>query len=420
MVHTKELPCADLIPFDLHGELFCLKAEDHYLRIYTDAGEALVLCRFSDAIKSLPDNIGLQTHRSYWVARSAIKSTLIQAHRKFLILESGLTVPVSRSRVADVKKAGWFVSRRHPQPSPSFIDRLKMTWAATKTWRRSAVAGAGVSLGIVVGAGFLSSPVVVTQATKPLSPAEQAFANGWQEYLRDTPSSFVRAANYFERAVSIDHDFGKAYGALASLYHSAAVRGWNKQWGQQLHVTYRLAHQNLINAARHPSAIGHAAEAQALLYRRRIEEAMVESARAIAIDPKNPAGHLWMANSLIMIGLPTQAEGFLDEAKALGHPGSPSTLWARGMAAFSRNEFNFAANLFEQCLKLSPSMNPMPLVSAYGHLGRRLDAEKIIARERAKRTVVNPLSLATVMDGMIFRRKEDARRFIKGLRQAGL
>jgi tetratricopeptide (TPR) repeat protein len=420
MVHTKDLPCANLIPFELQGEVFCLKAEDHYLRIYTDTGEALVLFRFRDAVSSLPTAAGLQTHRSYWVARAAVKKTNSQAQRKFLVLCNGLSVPVSRSRVGDLRKAGWLISHRQPAVTPTITSRMKSLWTTAALWRRSAVAGAGVSIGILIGAGLLTSSSVMTKTDTPLSPAEAAFANGWQEYLRDTPASFVRAANHFQRAVSIDREFGKAYGALASLYHSAAVRGWNKQWGQKLHVTYRLAHQNLIDAARHPTAIGHAAEAQALLYRRRIEEAMVESARAIAIDPKNPAGHLWMANSLIMIGLPTQAEGFLDQARLLGHPSSPSTYWARGMAAFSRDDFNFAANQFEQCLELSPSMNPMPLVAAYGHLGRKLDAENIIAKEQAKRTIINPLNLATVMDGMIFRRKEDAKRFINGLRKAGL
>jgi len=286
-------------------------------------------------------------------------------------------------------------------------------------WRRSAIAGVAACLGIVIGVnlvGVRNDPMIISLD----GPAETEFVIGWQEYLRDTPDSFVRAAGHFRRAVAIDENFGKAYGALASLYHSASVRGWNRQWGLKLHETYRLAHQNLLDAARHPSAEGHAAEAQALLYRRRIEEAMVESARAIAIDPKNPSGHLWMANSLIMIGLPNQATAFLDQAKALGHPGSPSTLWARGMAAFSKDDFNAAANYFERCIEQSPAMNSMPLVASYGHLGRREEAQDIINRERSRRTVVNPLNLVTVMDGMIFRRKEDAKRFVTGMRLAGI
>jgi tetratricopeptide (TPR) repeat protein len=417
MVHTRDLPCANLIPFEFQGEVFCLKAEDHYLRIYTDMGEALVLFRFKQAIACLSSKTGLQTHRSFWVSCCAISKT----RRHSITLKNGLVVPVSRSRIASLQQAGWLVSSQRTAPAPTLYQRLQTLWTTSTRWRRTVIAGVGMSLGVLVG-------IVITQPQeKPviaelpsLSPAETAFASGWKEYLKDTPSSFIRAAGHFQRAVAIDHNLGKAYGALASLYHSAAVRGWNRQWGQKLHVTYRLAHQNLLSATRNPSALGHAAEAQDLLYRRRIEEAMVESARAIAIDPKNPVGHLWMANSLIMIGLPAQADAFLDQARALGHPDSPSTYWARGMAAFARDDFNAAANHFEQSLALSPSMNPMPLVASYGHLGRWQDARKIIDAERAKRTKINPLNLVTVMDGMIFRRKVDAKRFINGLRKAGL
>jgi tetratricopeptide (TPR) repeat protein len=430
MIQTRNLPCGDLIPYELQGEVLCLKAEDHYLRVYSTAGEALVLFRFSDAVKALPKEAGLQVHRSYWVSRSALLKTPRRGQRQYLELTNGLTLPVSRSHVPELRDAGWLVSSpRSSTIRHSLIHRLTPSWMrnsgltkwglAPKSWRHPALSAATLCIGILIGTNLITpsgkTPVSNTQAV-----AEAAFASGWREYLQDTPQSFTRAAKHFQQAVAMDEDLGKAYGALASLYHSAAVRGWNRQMGQRLHVTYRLAHQNLISAARHPSAEGHAAEAQALLYRRRVEEAMVESARAIAIDPKNPAGHLWMANSLIMAGLAEQAEGFLDKAKSLGHPSSPSTLWARGMAAFVRQDFNAAANHFEQSIEQSPAMNAMPLVAVYGHLGRQQDAAEIIEHERAQRTVINPLNLVTVMDGMIFRRKVDAKRFVTGLKLAGL
>jgi len=416
MIQTRQLPCADLIPAELQGEVFCLKAEDHYLRIYTSAGEALVLFCFSKAIKSLSQEKGMLVHRSFWVARQAVKKARRVGQRQYLDLLNGLSVPVSRSRMAQLRDAQWLQS---PRAQPARGWRLVSHWLKPGRWYRPVVAGFSLSLGVMIGAGlmhFSSSPPSAN--TNIL--AETTFANGWQEYLRDTPQSFTLAAGYFNRAVAIDQDFGKAYGALASLYHSAAVRGWNRQWGQPLHETYRLAYRNLLSADRHPSAMGHAAEAQMLIYRLQNEEAMVESTRAIAMDPENPAGHLGMANSLIIAGLPDVAVGFLDHARKLGHPDSPSTLWARGMAAFTNNDFNLAANYFERCLKQSPEMNSMPLVAAYGHLGRRQEAAVLINKEKARRTPANPLELATVMDGMIFRHKEDAKRFTSGLRKAGL
>ena len=42
--------------------------EDHYVRVFTDAGESLILLRLSDAMAEVRDVPGLQIHRSHWVA----------------------------------------------------------------------------------------------------------------------------------------------------------------------------------------------------------------------------------------------------------------------------------------------------------------------------------------------------------------
>jgi len=408
------------MPPILHGDLLCLKAEDHYLRIFSDRGESLVLAGLGATVASLPVDEGMLTHRSYWVAKSGIARTFRKGRRQFFELTNGFTVPISRSRLPVLRQAGWL-----SMGEQTTLPRRTMTrWlsSAISPIRSIAVTAAlCIFLGMVGGASLMHlNSTNTAREAHTLSPDNIAFAAGWQEYLRDTPESFIRAVKHFENAIIINPDLGAAYGALASLYHSAAVRGWNQQWGQKLHETYRLAHKNLLIAAKYPSAIGHAAEAQALLYRYRFEEAIVEASRAIAMEPNNPAGHLWMANSLIIAGLPNQAVGFLDHAKTLGHPASPSTLWARGMAAFIDRDFEAAAGYFEQCITKSPAMNPMPLVAAYGHLKRHEEARKIIETVKATRTKTNPLNLATVMDGMIFRQREDANRFKKGLRLAGL
>ena len=55
------------------ASLLAIKSEDHYLRIYTSIGEELILMRLSDAVESLAGADGMQTHRSWWVARHTIK-----------------------------------------------------------------------------------------------------------------------------------------------------------------------------------------------------------------------------------------------------------------------------------------------------------------------------------------------------------
>ncbi len=90
------------------------------------------------------------------------------------------------------------------------------------------------------------------------------------------------------------------------------------------------------------------------------------------------------------------------------------------MAAFGLGEYRSAARLFEKALEQSPYMDPIPLAVVYGHLGWRERARDVIDRERAKRPSTHPVTVSTVMDGWFFRRKDDARRFVAGLRIAGL
>lgn len=85
------------LPASIDGEIVALKAEDHYLRVYTDKGNTLVHHRFSDAVHDLRHLDGLQVHRSYWVRRSAIEKRYTERHSQFVRLRTGLKVPVSRS-----------------------------------------------------------------------------------------------------------------------------------------------------------------------------------------------------------------------------------------------------------------------------------------------------------------------------------
>ncbi len=93
------------LPIEKRGELICLEMSDHYLKVYTDKGHHLLLMRFKDALDILIDYPGLQTHRSWWVAKSAIISLKKDGRKTFLILANQLEVPVSRTFVEAVKAA---------------------------------------------------------------------------------------------------------------------------------------------------------------------------------------------------------------------------------------------------------------------------------------------------------------------------
>lgn len=416
MIHSNDLTIAPRIPASQHGRLLYLKSEDHYIRVCTDKGTALIFGRLSDVIAILDKKHGRQVHRSWWVAQAAVIRAIRKNGKTFLELSNGHIVPVSRARAKELRSAGWLNNPGEPRNSHK-SPRSWWHWVPRPT---QLIPTAIAVIALLIGGLALYDSTNLRTEMASTSPAERAFAAGWQDYLLDTPQSLKRASGHFQKAVGYDDQYGKAYGAMASLYHSAATRGWSTYLGLTPHEVYRRAHANLILADKHPTAIGYAAEAQALLYRHRVEDAMAMAARALALEPHDPSGHIWMANALIMAGLPVVATGFLDHAEQLGHPGSPTTLYFRGLAAFTEKDYAEAARYFEQAFDQSPEMSPVSLISAYGLLGEIEKAQNVISAERAKRTPINPLNITTAMDGMVFDKKQHAQQYVRGLRLAGL
>lgn len=104
-------PCAfraRLPPAIRTAAIQAVEGHDHYLRVHTDQGTALITGRLSDAVAILGGTEGAQTHRSWWVARDAVRAAKRSRGRAVLHLWSGLTVPVSRSFAPILRRSGWF------------------------------------------------------------------------------------------------------------------------------------------------------------------------------------------------------------------------------------------------------------------------------------------------------------------------
>jgi hypothetical protein len=100
-------PFLKRIPARLGTELLSIMTEDHYLRVTTDRGSDLVLYRLSDAVAELDASLGLQVHRSHWVARRAVERVERDGHRIRLVLKTGERIPVSRTYQRQLRRAGW-------------------------------------------------------------------------------------------------------------------------------------------------------------------------------------------------------------------------------------------------------------------------------------------------------------------------
>lgn len=88
--------------------IMALQAEDHYLRVHFMGGQStLILMRLSDAMAELPADIGRQTHRSWWVAKDAVRSVSKADGRAMLRISADIEAPVSRSFYKTLNDDGW-------------------------------------------------------------------------------------------------------------------------------------------------------------------------------------------------------------------------------------------------------------------------------------------------------------------------
>lgn len=82
---------------------FCLQMQDHYVRVHRATGVTMELMSMKAAIDRYGAADGLQVHRSWWVARSAIGAVERNGRGFRLQVSGGLTVPVARNRIAELR-----------------------------------------------------------------------------------------------------------------------------------------------------------------------------------------------------------------------------------------------------------------------------------------------------------------------------
>ena len=82
-----------LINVQKRGQLISVSAQDHYVSITTSGGADLIRMTLSDAIALIEPGVGVQIHRSHWVALSAIQN--VNEQNRTVTLINGDLLPVS-------------------------------------------------------------------------------------------------------------------------------------------------------------------------------------------------------------------------------------------------------------------------------------------------------------------------------------
>jgi tetratricopeptide (TPR) repeat protein len=235
--------------------------------------------------------------------------------------------------------------------------------------------------------------------------------------IRRTPDDYAEAATHFKRAVSLDPEYSRAYAALAATYWE----GWERWWYRQLGFEEWMGPRNeaekyLEIALRKPTALAHQVASEVRRQQDRHADMVHEAETAVQLDPNDPNSYVGLSLALLLDG---NAEGALmaaDRAINLDPQNPAYYLYLKGMAQFSLEQYEQAAEFLERALELNPA-NFSPnnfLIPTYARLGR-IDA----ARERVTKHPL-PISIDWMKYYYRFRRPEDWIRFADGLRLAGV
>ncbi len=89
------------LPPKLGRDVIYLNVSGHYVNAVTTEGAGVILMRFADAVAELGD-VGIQVHRSYWVAHRHITGIFRRDERTMVRVTGGHELPVSRTHLSAV------------------------------------------------------------------------------------------------------------------------------------------------------------------------------------------------------------------------------------------------------------------------------------------------------------------------------
>jgi len=88
------------LPAALRRDILALEAEDHYVRVHTLHGSALILMRLADAAAIIDPRLGLRVHRSWWVAKDGVRTVERTPGRAIARLVDDTGVPISKTHLS--------------------------------------------------------------------------------------------------------------------------------------------------------------------------------------------------------------------------------------------------------------------------------------------------------------------------------
>jgi adenylate cyclase len=242
--------------------------------------------------------------------------------------------------------------------------------------------------------------------------AYEYYLRGAYCYSHDSAEELAECHAMFEKAVSLDPEYARAWGYLAYTTMRGAIHGWMEPGCSELALDYarkavRLDSYDYAN---------HWDLAFVLWNMRSFDQAMEEYRRALALNPNDADLLAEMGDTLAYWGSPGEAIAQLTRAMEINPIYPDWYRWNMGWALFSARSYEAS---LKQLLQIQEPHNNVRLILAADHvrLGNLAEARSAVAQflEREPGYTLEKLRLRTA-----FRRPEDEAHWLDAVREAGL
>lgn len=259
--------------------------------------------------------------------------------------------------------------------------------------------------------------------------AYDLFLKGWGHLQRRSPEDAAKAVRFFEQAVALDPEYGRAHAALAQIYWDFSLSArfgtlmglqtGQGQWATEITVK-EFAWNHFQKAQRRPTSQTHALAARIYQRQRRFEEAIREAEEAVDLGPNNPLAYDVLIENLIYAGRVGEARDLIDKTISLdpSHPGEK--LFLTGLSYYVEERLSDAIEFLERARSHSPGHHRYTAIhaAALAELGN-LDEARIALRKFLDQIQATP-HLNWIMIAWPFENSRKSRRLANALIESGL
>jgi TolB-like protein/Tfp pilus assembly protein PilF len=247
--------------------------------------------------------------------------------------------------------------------------------------------------------------------------AYELFQRGREDHLLFTKEANAQGRQQLERALKINPEFADAKAYLAFTHASAARYRWSQSRESSWGTALDLAKQAV--AIDEQSGLAHSTLGWAQLFHREYEAALESTERAVTLNPNGADEYHLLAMVYCYSGRPEEAIDAAKQALRLNPLNPTNSLVELGRAYCQTGRYEDAIGPLTEVVARRPYWLSarLLLALAYYQISRENEASALVREILRSRP---NFSINAEAETHPYKNSEDLKRYIDGLRQAGL